>query len=177
MAPPTSKATPGPGTVAADASPIIGLATIGALEWLRELFGTVLVSRAVVDEVVAGGDRPGAAELTAAMRAGWIRVAPTPMATWRFPDLDVGEASTIALAEEHGGDAALVLMDDALGQQRAEAQGLRFADVAGLMLAARRAGLVAEIAPLFDRLARKGFTVAAQRVHDVLEQAGEAERA
>lgn len=161
--------------VAADASPLIGLATIGALEWLRELFGTVLVSRAVVDEVVAGGDRPGANELTAAMRAGWIRVAPTPMATWRFPDLDVGEASTIALAEERV-PAALVLMDDALGQQRAAARGIEFADSAGLLLAAKRAELVDTIAPLFDRLARKGFTIAAERRHDVLGQAGEAER-
>ncbi len=158
--------------VAADASPLIGLATAGALDLLRGLFGTVIISRAVRDEVMAGGERPGAAELSAAMRAGWIRVAPTPMATWRSAELDVGEASTLALAEERG-DSALVLMDDALGRERAAQRGIPLMDVADVLLAAKRGGLVDGIGPLLERLARKGFTVAEGRVRDVLEQAGE----
>lgn len=162
--------------VVADSSPLIGLATVGSLDLLRELFGRVLVTRAVVDEVVAGGSRPGADELTAAMREGWIRVAPTPMATWRLADLDVGEASTIALALAQG-DGALVLMDDVLGRRRAAELELELADVAGLLLAAKRAGLVADVRTVLEQLARKGFTVSEQRVHDVLEQAGETEGA
>ena len=64
--------------VAADASPLIGLATVEALELLRDLFGTVMVTRLVKDEVAGEPDRPGARELDAAMRAGWLRVAPAP---------------------------------------------------------------------------------------------------
>src|SRR5688572_13269976 len=111
-----------PRFVAADASPLIGLAAAGVLAVLRELFGTVIITRLVKDEVTARGDRPGAQELDAAMREGWVRVAPAPLETWRFAEIDAGEASTIALAAQHEG--ALVLMDDALGRARASALGL-----------------------------------------------------
>lgn len=167
------RSSAGPGRlVVADASPLIGLAAAEVLDVLRELFGTVVVSRAVVDEVTAGGDRPGADELTAAMRAGWIRVARTPAATWRVSDVDVGEASTIALALEHDGPT-LVLIDDVLGRARAEAHGLELLDVAGVLLAAKRAGHVDAVAPLLEQLNRKGFTLAEEVVRAVLAEAGE----
>jgi len=40
--------------VAADASPLIGLAAAGAFSLLRDLFGRVTVTEAVRDEVQAG---------------------------------------------------------------------------------------------------------------------------
>jgi predicted nucleic acid-binding protein len=126
--------------VAADASPLIGLAAADAFGVLRELFGTLTITRTVKDEVMAGGDLPGARELLAAMRDGWIRVAPTPPETWSFPSLDAGEASTIALALQHRG-AALVLMDDELGRAQAAALGLEVIGLAELLLAAKRARL------------------------------------
>jgi predicted nucleic acid-binding protein len=123
--------------VAADASPLIRLAAAGAFGVLRELFGTLTITRTVKDEVMAGDDLPGARELQAAMREGWIRVAPTPPETWSFPSLDAGEASTIALALQHKG-AALVLMDDELGRAQAAALGLEVCGLAELLLAAKR---------------------------------------
>lgn len=158
--------------VAADASPLIGLAAAGLFDVLRELFGAVVVSRAVVDEIAAGGSRPGADELAAAMRAGWVRVAPTPPATWRLEGLDAGEASTIALALEHDGPA-LVLMDDAIGRGQAAAHGLELMDLAGLLVAAQRAGLVEDIGSRLDALARSGFTVPERRVRAALGGASE----
>ena len=113
--------------VAADASPLIGLATAGALHLLRDLFGIVTITRLVKDEITGHPHRPGAPELDAAMRDGWVRVAPAPLETWRFTGLDSGEASTIALAVEHAG--ALVLMDDALGREQAAERGLELLDV------------------------------------------------
>jgi predicted nucleic acid-binding protein len=143
--------------VAADASPVIGLAAAGAFAVLRELYGTVTITRLVKDEVARGADLPGARELEDAMRAGWIRVAPTPLETWRFAELDAGEASTLALASAHEG--ALVLMDDARGRAQAAALGLEVLDVADVLLAAKRAGLVAAVRPLVARLTQRGFTL------------------
>ena len=45
--------------VAADASPLIGLAAAGAFDLLRRLFGEVTVTNAVRDEVLAGRELPG----------------------------------------------------------------------------------------------------------------------
>ena len=159
--------------VAADASPLIGLAAAGLLALLRDLFGTVTITRLVKDEVAGRGDRPGASELDEALRAGWIRVAPTPLATWRFDRIDPGEASTIALAAEQ--EEALVLMDDALGRAEALAAGLEVVDVPGILLAAKRATLIDAVQPLVARLARRGFTLSDAARLSLLHEAGESE--
>jgi len=158
-------------TVIADASPLIGLAAAGEFELLRRLYGTLLVSRAVLDEVSAGGTRAGARELDAALREGWIRAAPTPPETWRFPELGTGEASVLALALARRD--ALVLMDDAAGRQQAAALGVSVLDLPGMLLEAKRAGLVERIEPILARLARKGFVVPERAAAGVLERAGE----
>jgi predicted nucleic acid-binding protein len=146
-----------PRFVVADASPLIGLATADAFELLRGLFETVMITRLVKDEVTGHAGLPGARELEAAMRAGWVRVAPAPLETWRFAQLDAGEASTIALALQH--DGALVLMDDTAGRAQAAELGLEVLDLAGVLLAAKRARLVDAVKPLVVRLARRGFTI------------------
>jgi predicted nucleic acid-binding protein len=157
--------------VVADASPLIGLAAAGALHLVRGLFGTVMITRLVKDEITGRPDRPGARELDAAMREGWLRVAPAPPETWRFTNIDAGEASTIALAAEH--DGALVLMDDARGRAQAQMLGLQMLDVPGLLLAAKRARLVAAVKPLLGRLARRGFTISPAARQALLQDAGE----
>jgi predicted nucleic acid-binding protein len=157
--------------IAADSSPLIGLATAGAFDLLRQLFGKLTITRLVKDEVTARGHLPGAQELEDAMRAGWIRVAPAPLETWRFAELDAGEASTIALAQQR--DGALVLMDDALGREQAMALGLEVTGVAGLLLAAKRAGLIDAIEPLVARLAKRGFTIPEGSLRAALADAGE----
>ena len=160
-----------PRFVAADASPLIGLAAAGVFAVLHELFGTVSITRLVKDEVGARGGLPGARELDAAMREGWIRVAPTPLETWQIAEIDAGEASTIALATRHEG--ALVLMDDALGRAQAADRGLEVLDLAGLLLAAKRARLVDAVRPLISRLARRGFTIPDGARLALLRAAGE----
>jgi predicted nucleic acid-binding protein len=157
--------------VAADASPLIGLAAAGVFDVLRKLFGTIAITRLVKDEVARGADLPGARELDDALRMGWIRVAPTPLETWRFAELDAGEASTLALASGHAG--ALVLMDDTRGRAQAAALGLEVLDVADLLLAAKRAGHVAAVQPLVARMTRRGFTLREDARVALLRTAGE----
>jgi predicted nucleic acid-binding protein len=161
--------------VVADSSPLIGLAAAGVFDVARRLFGSLTITRLVKDEIEARSERPGARELVAAMRAGWIRVAPTPLETWRFEQIDPGEASTIALALAH--DDALVLMDDALGRERAVALGLDVLDLSGVLLAAKRAAILGRVQPLLARLARRGFIIPDETRLALLRDAGELEAA
>ena len=157
--------------VAADASPLIGLASAGAFDLLRELFNKVTVTAAVRDEVMAGGALAGAQELEAAIRAGWIEVIPDRRDP-EFANLGPGESSTLAFAKNHP-ETCLVLMDDPLGRSHARTHGLVVTGVAGVLLAARRAGFVHAIAPFFERLKRGDFRLSGEIVRAVLEQAGE----
>ena len=161
--------------VAADASPLIGLAAADAFELLERLFGRVTVTPEVRDEVLAGGELPGAAELVAAIASGWVEVAGARGDPGRFPELGAGEASTLLIALAHPEDECLVLMDDALGRAQARALGIPVTGLAGVLLAARRARLVRRLRPLFERLERSNFRISNEIVRAVLEAAGEME--
>ena len=108
------------------------------------------------------------------IRDGWIRVEPHPLDPTEFPDLDAGEAATLALAIAHAGPC-LVLMDELLGRAHARALDLDVTGLAGVLLAARNADLVAAVRPFLDRLKKIDFRLSPAVVRAVLEQAGEAD--
>ena len=159
--------------VTAAASPLIGLAAAGGFDLLRKLFGHLKITDTVRDEVLAGGDLPGAAELTEAIRHGWIEVEHTRADAGAFADLGAGELSTLTLAAAHVGPS-LILMDEPLGRSYANTHGLAVTGVAGVLLAAKRACLLSHVRPFLERLAARDFRLSDQIVRAVPEQAGEA---
>ena len=122
--------------------------------------------------MLAGGGQPGARELSQAIEEGWIEVATAEPDAGAFPDLDAGEASTLAFASGRPG-RCLVLMDEPSGRAHARLQGVAVTGLAGLLLAARRAGLVPRIRPYFQRLEGSNFRLSEEVIRAVLEQAGE----
>ena len=158
--------------VLADASPLIGLAVAGEFDLLRELFNQVTVTDAVRDEVLSGGELPGSQELRDAIRAGWVVVADAPIDAVAFPGLGAGEASTLGFAIRHP-DSCLVLMDDFLGRSHARANGLAYTGLAGVLVAAKKQGLVSAVRPALDRLEASNFRLSRRLAAAVLEQAGE----
>ena len=159
--------------VAADASPLIGLAAAGAFDLLRRLFDRVTVTAAVRDEVLAGVGRPGARELTEAIEDGWIEVAVVRSDREHFTDLGAGEASTLALALEHPG-RCLVLMDEPLGRAHTRPHGIAVTGLAGVLLAAKRAGFILSVSQYLERLEVSNFRLSEEVTRTILEQAGEA---
>lgn len=158
--------------VAADASPLIGLAAAGAFHLLNELFGRVRVTPAVRSEVLAGGSLPGAPELAGAIASGWIEVAEAPADVAAFTDLGAGEASTLALAVESPDDC-LVLIDEPLGRAHAHASGIAVTGLVGVLLAAKQAGFIPRIRPHLERLETSNFRLSREVIRAALEQAGE----
>ena len=159
-------------TVYCDASPLIGLAIAGEFDLLRKLFGTVKIAHAVKREVSIGKAMPGAIELAAAVKAGWIHVVPNSRGAQPFPFLDPGEAHTLALAAQAPKDC-LVLMDDTAGRKQAGELGLAVTGTAGLLLVAKRRGLIPALRPLFETLMNSDFRISAEVIRAVLHQVGE----
>lgn len=69
----------------------------------------------------------------------------------------------------------IVILDDALARRQAEAMGLRLTGTLGVLLDAKRAGLIAAVAPLADELQRLGFRLSGATRQAVLGLAGEGE--
>lgn len=155
-----------------NASPLIGLANLDGLAWLRKLYGRALITPTVRSEVLTGLNRPGEAEVIAAIRRRQISLLRRDPGGPLLPALDDGEASTIRAALAHGSHA-LVILDELSARKAARRLGLRCTGTAGVIVEARRARLIMAARPLFRRLAESGFHLSADLVAAVLEELGE----
>lgn len=160
------------GPVISNTGPLIALATIGQLDLLLKLYGRVLIPQAVIHEVtVAGAGRVGAAELAA---AEWLEgmpaeVSPEPLLA---KELGPGEAEVISAAYRL--KAQLVLIDERRARRIAEqAYGLRVKGTAGILVAAKRKGLIPEVGPLLESLVERGYYLSRRLIDRAIEEAGE----
>lgn len=159
-------------TIVCNAGPLIALAGIGQVGLLQKLFGEVLVSSRVRDEVEAGGKTGAGASLFA--NAPWIRA----IRLTNLPDplletlLDPGEAETIALALQVS--AALVLMDERKGRKIArDIYGFAVIGTGRLLTEAKQAGIIPTVRPLIDQMRSAGYWLSDRIVTEILQQAGE----
>jgi len=163
--------------VVSDTSPLSGLAITGHLFLLQQIYGQVVIPVAVADELRRGGqDDPRIYE---ALSTDWIEVRqPGNQALVESlqsdRNLDRGEAEAIALALELKADELLI--DERLGRQEASRLGLSTTGLLGLLLVAKRQGLINAMRPVVDALMNEaGFRVSNQLYVEVLRVAGEDE--
>ena len=154
--------------VVADSSPLIYLSRAGVLSVLASVYGDVVVPQAVWDEVVAR--RPSAPGVEAIRQAHWIRVdnRELPLADL---GLDPGETAAILLAEAVHAD--VLLIDERLGREVAEARGLAVRGTLGLLVLARQIGALAALRPVLDALVTDGFRIVPALVQEALSRVGE----
>jgi hypothetical protein len=153
---------PQPITVA-NSSPFIALERIGRLDLLPALFGKLLVPPAVRSEVFAARPLPVWVEerplvQTLAPRIAAVRLGP-------------GEREAIAIALEV--QAAELLLDDLAARRLAISLRIPLLGALGLLLRARKRGLVREIRPLLDALNAQDFHISARLYRAFLTAAGE----
>ncbi len=109
--------------VLTDASPLIGLAIVGGLPWLKVLFGKIWMPQEVVREILSGQVTRGEQEIRQAITAGWLKVCdPAPLGP-DLPDLDEGESACIRIALAYRGKS-LILMDERAGRAVATERGV-----------------------------------------------------
>jgi predicted nucleic acid-binding protein len=158
--------------VISDASPLIGLARVNGIGWLRELFKEVLIPEVVANEVLTRGFPAEEERLTAALEAGWLRIVSTIPAGPELPDLDEGEAASIRLALAEAGPA-LLLIDERSGRAIAQELGLSIAGTAAVIGMARQSNLIPSARAVFAQLHGSDFRIAPAVIHAVLRRCGE----
>ncbi len=160
-----------PQVVVADAGPMIGLAVIGALPWLRTLFGTVLVPDAVAEELRLGSEMPGARALHEASRQGWLKVVPVrDIPQYLHAAVDRGEAAAITLARQMGGS---LLIDENRGRIAARSEGVHVFGSGAVLLKAKAQHIIPEIRPHLEALTHAGYRLSLELRRALLKRSGE----
>lgn len=138
-------------TVVSNTSPIINLAAVGQLHLLPQLFGTLSIPPAVRHEIVImGANQPGAHEVATWAAFREIQVSNPALVQALRLQLDAGEAEAIACAIEYRSD--WLLIDERRGRIIARQFGLRVLGLLGVLLQAKREGLIGAVAPILPQL-------------------------
>ena len=155
-----------------NASPVISLARVGYLDLLSPLATEVLIPEAVVGEVLAGAPTDPARK---ALESGWGRRAspreiPSSVLEW---SLGAGESAVLALALERPGSRAV--LDDAAARSCARVLGVPVIGTLGIVLQAKRAGLISSASQVIQSLQGIGFRLDTETLRAALLRAtGEA---
>ena len=159
--------------VVSDTSPLTNLAAIGQFNLLQTLFGEIYITEGVVAELSAEGIKwPGAVEVEIANWIHIIQVTNRSLVDALRLDLDFGEAETIAMAIQLQAD--LVLLDEQMGRRAAQYLGLQVMGIVGLLVQAKKLGLLDRVRPHLDNLRKQAGFYLSQPVYEhALQLAGE----
>ena len=155
--------------VVSDAGPLIALGRLDLLPVLGALFREVQVPEAVVAECMARPGNPDAQRIRHALDSGLLLSCTAPPGL--LAGLEAGESAAINHALSLG---AAVLMDERAGRQRALLLGLAVTGTLGVLVRARRRGLVGPLAPLVAALRASGQRFSHAAVAHALAALGEA---
>ena len=143
--------------VIADASPLIVLQNIGHLSLLQNLFDEILITPEIKTEF--GLDLPD-----------WIKVAEVQDKTKQRLlnlTLDKGEAGAIALCLEN--TESLLIIDEKKGRRIAKELELKIVGTLGVILKAKKKGLIDSTENILESLENANFHISANLKEKILE--------
>lgn len=154
----------------ADTSPLLALARVDFLAPLSKLFTQVFVTQSVLAECLVKPDRADAQRVQAALNTGWLVPVVDPQVRASLLHLDRGEQTALECAlVEH----ATVLIDERSGRLAAKAHHLKMIGAPGVLLLAKRKGLLPAVKPKLHELIASGYFLSDALVAQVLELANE----
>ncbi len=149
--------------ILADTSCLILLEKINHLDWLRELFGQLIIAEEVAGEF--GSPIPD-----------WIQILKVQNELIHSAiiseNLGSGESASIALALEC--ENPLLILDDLKARRKARSLNLSITGTSGVLLLAKKKGLCQEIKPLLDALKENGMWISPRFYNTMLKLAEEA---
>jgi len=157
--------------VVSDTSPLLYLHQVGHLDLLRKLYGRIRIPSAVEEELRAGAERGIAIPNVQALE--WFDIQPLRDTTLLpvVTDLGPGEAEAIALALSSPG--SLLILDDKLGRRIASLNGVTITGTLGVLVKARREGLLPSISPVIEALRTTTMHLTQELIETALRESGE----
>lgn len=158
------------GVIVSNATPIIAFSRINRLDLFQQVTGAIVIPQEVEKELY--GHRR--TDVPALNRSNWIKVRKVKSQAdveLLLPSLDQGEAEVIVLSKELG--AGLIIIDELTARKVAIMMGLPVIGAAGLLMHAKRTGLIKEVKPLLDDMILKGIRYKESFYREILKSIGE----
>ena len=158
--------------IVSDTTPISELAKVDHLDLLPKLFGKVVIPQGVFNELQVG-EHP-AAKLVQDL--SWLEVVTVNnqqlvRELQQSFKLDLGESEAIALAEEIR--ASQLLIDERAARKVAMARKLPLIGTVGILLLAKRRGLLDSVKDVLDEMKAQGMRISDRLYVQVLTLAQE----
>ena len=148
--------------IISNTSSLIVLDNINALYILRELYQTIYITPEVADEYAKPLENwMSVVEIT---DKNYLRILNT--------SVDLGEASTIALAMQIQEDNVMIL-DDLKGRKLATQLQLKFTGLLGILLKAKQKQIILSVNDMLIQLREANFRISPKLEYEVLKLAGE----
>ena len=156
---------------AVNASPLIFLARGDLLDLLKIADDKIIIPAAVAAEVQERGAEDPTVQ--AMEKAAWMTVVPTPPIDERIQawDLGPGESSVLSWGYTHQGTE--IIIDDLAARRCATTLGIPFRGTLGLVLVAKRRGIIPLARPVVNQLRQLGMYLSDQVVDRALALVGE----
>ena len=144
-----------PNKAVVNASPLIFLSKAGIIHLLQEEGSEVLVPECVAQEILKRGSHDVTAKTVAS--TAWLKTIEVPevpalIQSW---DLGPGESSVLAYAYSNPGVTAII--DDGPGRYCAETLGIPLRGTLGLVMMAKKRGVIPAARPLVAVLKQHGM--------------------
>lgn len=138
--------------VFSNTTPLLAFSALGKFDLLGHLFGIINVVQSVSDECAYGGKI-----LVPDLKCiPWMNIVEDPVELDpRFYTLDAGESNTISMAIQTGAD--IIIIDERQGRNLAEFYGAKVVGTLGVLLKAKKDGLIESFSDEVELLKRAGF--------------------
>ncbi len=153
-----------------NATPLISLAILDQLALLSKIFYKVVIPSEVSKEVVQEGKFKSKEigawikdKVVASQNKHWIELFSI--------SLDKGESEVLALYHEINN--SIVVIDESKARKLAAKQKIPHIGTLGVLLLAKRLGMLDAIAPLLEKLKENGIRISQELCAYILKEAGE----
>jgi len=158
--------------VISDTTAITNLIRIDLLFILPELYGKIIIPKAVYDELSKYGDQKEIID-----NSSWIetvQITNSQFLNNLSSKIDRGEAEAIVLAIELAPN--YLIIDELKGRKIAKAYNINIIGLLGILVLAKKQGLIESVGKYLERLKNEiGFRISKELHNIILKEAGEGE--
>ena len=158
--------------VVVNTTPLIALSHVGQLDILKKLYGGIIIPKAVYRELSVKTESTCKKAVDRSLE--WIRVEniKNQMAKTMYKtQLHDGEVEVMILSKEIAAD--VVIIDDSNAKKHAKYLGLPVTGTLGVLIKAKREGLINELKPILYQMTENGIYISQSLIELCLKQVGE----